>query len=796
QSAQGWQTSTVAIPTLATRIGFFFVSSSATNFEGAYIDDVSVYGTRNELNSRLATYDSSQNSTMTRGVDVDAFASARVEYRYWFEPDSDNETLEAAYFVGGNWTYTDLHTGTSAGWRSSAFSIPLGAALIGFRFTSDGFGNAEGAYIDDVKVWGTVRPVTCSAAVDQLVGTEALTGFMYTVSASEGLRPYTWSWAFSDGTTASIQNPLHSFAAAGTFTGTATVTDAAGQTCTAGTPPVTIGHDTTAVSLSPALADLVEGGSLPIYGADGRGHPYDLDWSVEPASCGSIDVARGRLTNFTAAPDAGGSICAVRGSIGLVNAQASLIVLHDTSSIALTPSAATVAEGGTQSLAAVDAFGHALDFQWSTTCGVVAPDAGPGTMFSAVTTGGALCIVTAASGGGSASGPLTIVHDTSTITVSPPSAALREGASQRFTAVDKFSHAFDATWSLAPPSCGSLTALSGPSTSFQASGEAGGTTCTVTAAFGPDRTNATVTVSHDLSSPSLVPLSVTLIEGDEQSFEALDRFGHPVTVGWVLTPSSCGALSVLSGSATSVRTAPDAGDSSCTLTAAGSGVHLGASISVLHGAPAAVRVTLSAPQADEGSTVTVTAEVLDGGNHTLPGLSAEWSATCGAISTATGASKTWSLPNDAGGTSCTATATHGGLSGSATLAVHHGAPYTVVIEPPTTTVGAGGSQVLGARVTDAQGHLVPDMAVAWSASCGVVSPETGPSTTYTAPGDLGGASCGVTAVVADGLSQPTTSTFSSPMSLILPLGAIAPGLGIVLFLLVMRRRRREAPQAL
>lgn len=51
------------------------------------------------------------------------------------------------------------------------------------------------------------------------------TAIQFTGSATGGTPPYTWSWAFGDGGTSTIQNPTHSYANSGTYTATLTVTD-------------------------------------------------------------------------------------------------------------------------------------------------------------------------------------------------------------------------------------------------------------------------------------------------------------------------------------------------------------------------------------------------------------------------------------------------------------------------------------------------------------------------------------------------------------------------------------------
>lgn len=797
QAALGWQQATVSIPATASRVGFFFINDCCTNSEGAYIDDVSVYGLRTGLNRQLATYDTSMNATMSRGVDVGAFAQARVEYRYWMETDSAAETLQAGYFFAGNWTFPVVHNGTSGGWQSSTMVIDTNATLIGFRFTTDGTGLAEGAYIDDVKVWGSVRALTCSASVTVFTGMEAVTPYLYFGSAAEGMRPYSWSWSFGDGTSSTAQNPAHLYGDVGTYSATLTARDASGQVCSSTAAGVTVTHDLTRVSVSPVAADAVEGQSFLVSGGDGQGHPYPLDWAVDPPTCGALDTARGTRVTFTASVEAGGQDCRLQGRLGSMSANATLHIRHDTSVVALAPFEPTLVEGGSLAFSAADAQGHALTFRWAASCGQLSPDTGPSTVYRSTTTGGTDCTVAvtaeALDGGGSASTPVTIVHDASRITITPTSAAVVEGQEVAFAAVDVYSHPFAALWTVEPPTCGAFSLGTGTASRFTASQSAGGLACTVAAGSPANRANATVTVYHDTSTATLTPSSSTPLEGTDQVFSVTDSLGHPVAVTFSLGPASCGNLSTTQGSSTTVSISPEAGGTGCTLQTSGLGLNLGASISVLHLDAASVRVSLSATEATEGSSITATAAVLDSLGHLLSGLAAVWSATCGEVSSASGPSRTLTLPDDAGASpECTVTATHAAFSGSATVTLTHGGPYTVAVEPAAPSVGGGGTQVLLARVTDVRGHGIFQAPVRWTATCGVLSSETGPSVVYTAPGELGGTTCQVSAVYEslDGLSDPARALVSVPMSLLLPIGVLVPlaGVGSAVFLVVKRRR--------
>src|SRR5215212_4358142 len=96
--------------------------------------------------------------------------------------------------------------------------------------------------------------------------------------ATGGIRPYTWHWDFGDGQEGNGEEPRHKYENPGTYTATATVTDATGQTAsasmqipvelapTAGEPPITneTGGGTTP---PPIVTTEVEEGEEP---ADGN----------------------------------------------------------------------------------------------------------------------------------------------------------------------------------------------------------------------------------------------------------------------------------------------------------------------------------------------------------------------------------------------------------------------------------------------------------------------------------------------------------------------------------------------
>lgn len=72
--------------------------------------------------------------------------------------------------------------------------------------------------------------------------------------ASTGGTPTSWSWTFGDGVTASVQNPSHTYAAAGTYTVTLTVDNATDPPDSA-TQSVTVGSATTGTLTFAPVAD-------------------------------------------------------------------------------------------------------------------------------------------------------------------------------------------------------------------------------------------------------------------------------------------------------------------------------------------------------------------------------------------------------------------------------------------------------------------------------------------------------------------------------------------------------------
>jgi PKD repeat protein len=86
-------------------------------------------------------------------------------------------------------------------------------------------------------IFALVLPSTLQATASATPSTvNTGTSVQFTGLAVGGSPAYTYSWNFGDGTTSALQNPTHTYAAAGTYTATLTVTDSMGNTSAASVP--------------------------------------------------------------------------------------------------------------------------------------------------------------------------------------------------------------------------------------------------------------------------------------------------------------------------------------------------------------------------------------------------------------------------------------------------------------------------------------------------------------------------------------------------------------------------------
>ena len=662
-----------------------------------------------DANTAFQLYDSYMNTTLTRAIDVSGYASATFEFWYWMDIEVGYDYFYVIYF-DGIWHYAHQKDGASNGWKKDQIALTQNTTRIGFMFTSDSTVTDEGVYVDGVSVFGTKRMVNAA------------------------------SHLYDDGMDAFLTRTVD-------FTGYEWAR-----------------VDYTYWLESEAGADFFE----VVYYTDGWHTAAQFDGSSSGWRAGSTEVpleSIGVGFRFTSSGDTRGEgvyldELEVIGSVSVLTCGANVSPssgVESSTPFAFTPTVA----GGLRPLTWQWAFGNG---EGSTTVAPVQMIDEVGTFTPTLTLRdqlGQVCTAQAPA--------VTVGHDVSVISVTPPNAEVVEGGSLTFAAFDVRGHTLDFALSVAPASCGGVS-MDGLAVVFDASEGAGGNLCVLSAAYGTSLGSATIAVSHDTSVPKVSPSSVTVSERSTHAFSATDTFGHALGVTWT---ASCGRVDPGSGP-TTTYTASTQGGKVCAVT--GTYVHESAvaDVTVLHDA-SEISVTPTQAAIVEGRAVTATVRDRYG-----DAVDAAWTlepASCGVVSPAVGPSTTFSSAVGAGGQACRVRASVGGIAESLAVSVAHDWSFGA-IEPATGVVEEGGTLSFAAR--DANGHAVSVPWVLTPAACGALAPLEGPTTTFTAGASAGGLACTVIAA-GGGLALRASAAVShkGPSAVVITVGELEAGASAV-----------------
>ena len=170
---------------------------------------------------------------------------------------------------------------------SADFSIgPTSAAIdaavdLGTEADFEGNPRPQGAYPDSGAYEYTVTDaVSASAQADPSSGTAPL-AVGFTGSAERGRSPYTYRWDFADGQTSTLQSPAHTYAAAGSYRATLTVTDGGGAQDVSSVS-ITVAAATLPLVASAAGSPTSGPAPLPVNfvgSAEGGELPYSYSWN-------------------------------------------------------------------------------------------------------------------------------------------------------------------------------------------------------------------------------------------------------------------------------------------------------------------------------------------------------------------------------------------------------------------------------------------------------------------------------------------------------------------------------------
>ena len=107
-------------------------------------------------NTDIRRYDSNTQALVSVDVDVSMYSYADLTYSFWMSTEEDYDFFYVFYSDASGPHLLDERTGASSGWEQGTTRIPKAALSVGFYFETDTYTTAEGVYVDDVSLDGTL----------------------------------------------------------------------------------------------------------------------------------------------------------------------------------------------------------------------------------------------------------------------------------------------------------------------------------------------------------------------------------------------------------------------------------------------------------------------------------------------------------------------------------------------------------------------------------------------------------------------------------------------------------------
>ncbi len=137
---------------------------------------------------------------------------------------------------GGSGTYSyswDFGDGSTSTMQNPTHTYSAAGTYNSKATVTDSLGKTRSSSIS-ITVTAPIPPVTVSASASATSGSVPFT-VTFTGTPSGGSGTYSYSWDFGDGSTSTMQNPTHTYSAAGTYNAIDTVNDGNGKTGSATT---------------------------------------------------------------------------------------------------------------------------------------------------------------------------------------------------------------------------------------------------------------------------------------------------------------------------------------------------------------------------------------------------------------------------------------------------------------------------------------------------------------------------------------------------------------------------------
>ena len=235
-------------------------ATAVTNWTGNWSTTTSTFvsPSKSFFDGSANNYSNNTNKTYTYipTIDLTQATAAMVSFyaKWGIEADYDFVQFQVSTDGGTTWigqcgNYTvpgtsgsgsvqpngqPVYEGTQSSWVLEEINLSdyLGQQIkVRFQLRSDGGTTADGYYFDDFKVFYSVpsnNPPTASFTTPNTICQGSTVSFTDFSTDS----PTTWSWTFGDGTSSNQQNPAHTYATAGSYTVSLTVSNAAGTNST------------------------------------------------------------------------------------------------------------------------------------------------------------------------------------------------------------------------------------------------------------------------------------------------------------------------------------------------------------------------------------------------------------------------------------------------------------------------------------------------------------------------------------------------------------------------------------
>ena len=425
--------------------------------------------------------------------------------------------------------------------------------------------------------------------------------------------------------------------------------------------------------------------------------------------------------------------------------------------VTISPSSASIEEGGTQQFSAtaydsVDVEISGKTFIWSSDSASVATIDSSG-LATGVDAGSTT--ITAAVDGKSDTASLTVTEPppvVARVTVSPSSASIEEGGTQQFSATAYDSVDVEISGKTFIWSSDSASVATIDSSGLATGVDAGSTT--ITATLDGESGTATLTVTEAppaVARVTVSPSSVSIEEGGTHQFSATAYTSDNTMISGKTFAWTSSSTSVATINSSGLATGVDAG--STTITATVDGISGTATLTVTEAPPAVARVTVSPSSVsiEEGGTHQFSATAYTSDNTTISGKTFAWTSSSTSVATINASGLATAV--DAGST--TITATVDGVSGTATLTVTEAPPVVarVAVSPSSVSIEEGGTHQFSATAYTSDNTMISGKTFAWTSSSTSVA-------TINSSGLATGVDAGSTTITAtvDGISGTATLT--------------------------------------